>query len=439
MRILISLLIISTTLLFTACGSDEPEQAQETALEHSKKHLNAKYVCPMHPQIVRGKPGSCPLCGMTLVKKIIQTAPEPAPKPEAKNSKNKHSGHKMNKKQMDKMKHPTVTIRPEIIQRLGIKTTSVKQGSMSRIIKTVGYVAYNEEKLVHVHPRSTGWVEKLNVRREGDVIKRGQSLLELYSPEVLEAQQDFLVALRVKSSRSLGLNRKQYKNAIRNRLRLLGVPENTIKQIERKNKSINTVPIFAPQSGTVTALNIREGMYVTPSSEMFDIVDLSKIWVIVEVFEYQLDWVKKGLKTEMRVPALPGRVWKGKVDYIYPELEAKTRTLKVRLSFDNPKGLLKLNMFAQVTIHAKPKRRVLKIPRQALIVTGERKAVIRALGRGRFKPVNVKTGMRSNGQVEILSGLRNRQRIVLSGQFLIDSESNLQASFLRFSGGGHQH
>jgi len=435
MRILIGLLIISTTLILTGCGSGEQEQEQETALEHSKKHLNAKYVCPMHPQIVRGEPGNCPLCGMNLVKKIVQTAP----KPEVKKNNNKHSGHKMNKMQMDKKKHPTVTIRPEIIQRLGIKTTSVKQGSLSRMIKTVGYVAYNEEKLVHVHPRSTGWVEKLNVRSEGDVIKRGQSLLELYSPEILEAQQDFLVALRIKSSRSLGLNRKQYKNAIRNRLRLLGVPEDTIKQIERKNKSINTVPIFAPQSGTVTALNIREGMYVTPSSEMFDIVDLSKIWVIVDVFEHQLDWVKKGLKTEMRVPALPGRVWKGKVDYVYPELEPKTRTLKVRLSFDNPKGLLKLNMFAQVTIHAKPKRRVLKIPRQALIVTGNREAVIRALGKGRFKPVNVKTGMRSNGQVEILSGLRNRQRIVLSGQFLIDSESNLQASFLRFSGGGHQH
>ncbi len=420
MRLLISLLIISTTLLLTACG--EPEQ--ENALEHAKKHLDAKYVCPMHPQIVRDEPGNCPLCGMNLVKKTVQTAPSPK--------------HEANQMQMDEKKPPAVTIRPEIIQRMGIKTTNVKEGSLSRIIKTVGYVAYNENKLVHVHPRSSGWVEKLKVRREGDFVKRGQTLLEMYSPEVLEAEQDFLVALRTKSSRNLGINRKQYKNAIRNRLRLLGVPETTIQTIERKDTSINTVPIFAPQSGTVTVLNIREGMYVTPSSEMFDIVDLSRIWVIVDVFEHQLDWVKQGLKTEMRVPALPGRVWKGKVDYVYPELEAKTRTLKVRLRFDNPKGLLKLNMFAQVTIYAKPKE-VLKIPQQALIVTGERQAVIRALGEGRFQPVNVKTGMRSDGEVEILSGLKEGQRIVLSGQFLIDSEANLQASFLRFSGGGHQH
>ncbi len=152
---------------------------------------------------------------------------------------------------------------------------------------------------------------------------------------------------------------------------MLGVPDSTIKKIERKNQSINEVPIFAPQSGTVIRLNIREGMYVTPNSAMFTIVDLSIIWVIVEVFEYQLDWVRKGLDAEIRVPALPGRVWKGKVDYVYPELEPKTRILKVRLRFDNPKGQLKLNIFAQVVIHGKLKKDVLKIPQPALIVTGK--------------------------------------------------------------------
>jgi len=428
MRTLI--ILLTATLLLTACGkSDESSESMaeamdETALEHAKKHLDSKYVCPMHPQIVRDEPGNCPLCGMTLVKKEIQ--PEP-PKMDAK----KHAGHK-------KSKHPTVTIRPEIIQNMGLRTTKVKKGNLQKYIKTVGYVAYNEDKLVHVHPRSSGWVEKLYVRREGDFVKRSQSLLEMYSPEVLEAEQDFLVALRT-GSRATKINRKQYHNSIRNRLRLLGVPDTTIKKIERKNESINAVPIFAPQSGTVIRLNIRDGMYVTPSLEMFSIVDLSTIWVIVEVFEHQLDWVSKGLKTEIKVPALPGRVWKGKVDYVYPELEPKTRTLKVRLRFDNPKGLLKLNMFTQVVIHGKPKKNVLKIPQPALIVTGERESVIVALGDGRFKPVDVKTGMRSQGEVEILSGLKKDDQIVLSGQFLIDSEANLQASFLRFSEAGHQH
>ena len=177
---------------------------------------------------------------------------------------------------------------------------------------------------------------------------------------------------------------------------------------------------------------------------MFTIVDLTTVWVMVEVFEHQLDWVKKGLDAEIKVPALPGQVWKGKVDYVYPELEPKTRTLKVRLRFNNPQGRLKPNMFTQAMIDGKPKVGILTIPRQALIVTGERESVIVALGDGRFKPVDVKTGMRSHGKVEVLAGLKVRESIVLSGQFLIDSEANLQASFLRFGeaepvASGHQH
>ena len=401
----------------------------KTALEHAKKHLDSKFVCPMHPQIVRDEPGRCPICGMNLVKKkVSKTAPKTANKRRAAN----------------KDKHLTVTIRPDIIQKMGVRTTIIKKETLQRHIKTVGYVAYNEDRLVHIHPRSSGWVEKLLVRREGDLVKRGQSLLEMYSPEVLKAQQDFLVALRT-GSKGTHLNRKRYRRFIRNRLRLLGIAEKTINQIERRNTSINNVPIFASQSGIVTHLNVREGMYVTPSSEMFTIVDLTTVWVMVEVFEHQLDWVKKGLNAEIKVPALPGHVWKGKVDYIYPELDPKTRTLKVRLRFDNWKGLLKPNMFAQAIIESKPKQGILTIPKQALIVTGERQSVIVALSEGRFKPVDVKTGIRSHGKVEILSGLKSGERIVLSGQFLLDSEANLQASFLRFgeaeqqSPKGHQH
>ncbi len=406
-RMRTSIFILFSIFLLSSCGKSDSSN-QQTALEHTQKHFDANYICPMHPQIVRDEPGSCPICGMNLVKKEIQAKEMEMKKPNA-----------------------MVIIRPEIIQKMGIRTTTVKQADMRRQIKTVGYVAYNEEKLVHVHPRSSGWVEKLYVRREDDLIKRGQTLLKMYSPEVLEAQQDFLVALRAKNN-GTRFNRQQYQDAIENRLRLLGVPNSTIKKIEQTNKSINNVPIFAPQSGTVIHLNIREGMYVTPSLEMFSIVDLRTIWVMVEVFEHQLDWVKRRLKAEIKVPALPGRVWKGKVDYVYPELEPKTRTLKVRLRFNNPKGLLKLNMFAQAVIYAPPKKNVLKIPQQALIVTGERESVIMAMGEGRFMPKDVKTGMRSQGEIEILSGLKKDDKIVLSGQFLIDSEANLQASFLRF-------
>ena len=453
----LSLLLVAALWLSACDKSEQPSESladvsDDTALEHAEKHLDPKYVCPMHPQIVRDEPGNCPICGMNLVKKAVKPKPQETALEHAK----KHldpkyvcpmhpqivrdepgncpiCGMNLVKKKMENSgdKYPTVTIRSEIIQKMGVRTTPVKKGTLWKYIKTVGYVTYNEDNLVHVHPRSSGWVEKLYVPREDDPVKQGQSLLEMYSPEVLEAQQDFLVALRT-GSRGTHLSNQQYKEFIRNRLRLLNVPDYTITQIERQGASINNIPILAPRSGIVTRLNIREGMYVTPSLEMFAIVDLSNIWVMVEVFEHQLDWLKTDLSAEIKVPALPGRMWEGKVDYIYPELEPKTRTLKVRLRFENPEGLLKPNMFAEVVIYGGPKRDILKIPQLALIVTGERESVVVALGEGQFKPVDVKTGMRSQGEIEILSGLKAGDRIVLSGQFLIDSEANLQASFLRF-------
>jgi Cu(I)/Ag(I) efflux system membrane fusion protein len=174
-------------------------------------------------------------------------------------------------------------------------------------------------------------------------------------------------------------------------------------------------------------------MYVSPGSEMFTVVDLSKVWVMVDVFEHQIDWLKEGLSAEIRVPAQPGRRWEGKVDYLYPELDPKTRTLRVRLVFDNADLLLRPNMFAEAVIYGGPKEDTLKIPREALIVTGERESVVRALGEGRFQPVDVVSGVQRGGDVEILSGLKEGEEIVVSGQFLIDSESSLQASFMRMA------
>jgi len=169
---------------------------------------------------------------------------------------------------------------------------------------------------------------------------------------------------------------------------------------------------------------------------MFTIADLSRVWVMVDVFEHQLAWLKPGLRAEISVPAYPGKKWDGAVDYLYPDLDPKTRTLRVRLVFPNPDLLLKPNMFADVVIYGGPKTDVLKIPTEALIVTGERESVVTAIGGGRFQPVDVVTGMQEGGEVEILSGLKEGDEIVLSGEFLIDSESSLQASFMRMSPAG---
>jgi Cu(I)/Ag(I) efflux system membrane fusion protein len=267
-------------------------------------------------------------------------------------------------------------------------------------------------------------MEQLDLRAEGDPIKRGQLIGRLYSEEILSAQVDFLIALDKASSEA------RIEKA-RNRLRLLGVTEGTISAIQKRGESINTVPIVSNADGVVTMLGARKGMYVTPEMEILTIADLSRIWVLVDVYEHQIDWLAEGVAAEIKVPAYPGRLWEGAVEYIYPALDPVSRTLKVRLAFDNPDGILKANMFADVVIYGGPKREVLAVPAEAVIETGRRSSVVLALGGGRFKPVDVVTGMASNGLVEILSGIDAGDEVVVSGQFLIDSESSLQASFLR--------
>lgn len=402
------ILLAALVLLLTACDPREQateslaEAADDSPLEHAAKHVDPKYVCPMHPQIVRDQPGSCPLCGMDLVAKVIDP---------------------------DQGKHPEVRVGSAIAQSMGIRSTTVERDTLWKYIRTVGRVSYDETRLAHVHPRAAGWMEKLALRAEGDPVKRGQLLGEIYSPDILAAQVDFLIALDQGSER-----RATRVEKARNRLRLLGVPEGTISRIQQRGKTQNRIPMLAPSDGVVTQLGARDGMYVTPETEVFTLSDLSRIWVLVDVFEHQIDWLSVGRPAEISVPAYPGRTWEGTVEYIYPELDVAARTLRVRLAFDNPEGLLKHNMFADVVIYGGPKRGIPVIPREALIETGERTSVVKMAGEGRFQPVDVVVGMRAGDRVEILSGLEVGDRVVTSGQFLIDSESSLQASFSRLGG-----
>jgi Cu(I)/Ag(I) efflux system membrane fusion protein len=391
--------------ILSGCGNEPPpppSESFESALadsprEHARKHLDPKYVCPMHPQIVRDEPGSCPICGMDLVVKQLEAS---------------------------KDKHPVVEVSHQMVQNLGVRTERAKIDTLWKFIRTVGRVDYDETRLVHIHPRAEGWLETLKVRAEGDPVKAGQLLGELYSPEILGAQVDFLVAL----DRRGGAGNI---DKARNRLRLLGLAESTINQIQERGETRNRIPLFAPEGGIMVKLLAREGMYVKPEMEIFTLVDATRMWVLVDVYEHQIAWLREGLTAEIAVPAYPGRKWEGRVEYIYPELDPRSRTLKVRLGFDNPDGQLKASMFAEATIYGGPKRNTLMIPSQALIVTGERNSVIKALGGGRFQPVDVSPGSARAGWVEILDGLEEGDEVVVSGQFLLDSESSLQASFLR--------
>lgn len=316
-----------------------------------------------------------------------------------------------------------VSISPVMVQNLGIRTAVAERGKLWRMINTVGYIAFDERKLSHVHLRTEGWIEKLNVKSDGEFVKKGDVLFELYSRELVNAQDEYIQALKGSNS--------YLKRASRDRLKALGMGKEQIDEVARKRRSSQRVRILASQDGIVDGLNVREGMFVKPSSEVLTLADLSSVWLLIEVFERQSDWVAVGQPTEVRLSYLPGRVWEGEVEFVYPTIDPETRTLQARLRFDNPDEVLKPDMYANVRIYAGPKDNVLSIPAEALIKSGNSRRVIIALGDGKFRAQEVVSGIQSGGRVEIVSGLNEGDRVVTSGQFLIDSEASLRASFTR--------
>ena len=400
-------LLLATAMLSMGCGdkplsSESLESAmQDTAVEHARKHLDPQYVCPMHPQIIRDKPGNCPICGMDLV--LVDLSAEVSSSDEPS----------------------SVRISPAVVNSMGVRTAPVERGRLWRSINTVGYVDFDESKLSHVHLRIEGWLERLNVRSEGERVRKGEALFELYSPTLVNAQEEYLQALSA--------GNKTLIRASVDRLRALGLTRGQLNTLKSTRKVQQKVIHYAAQDGVVATLNVREGMYVKPATEVLSLADLSSVWLLAEVFEQQADWVKVGQPADVSLSFLPGHEWEGRVEYIYPSLSPKTRTLKVRLRFDNPDELLKPNMYADVTIYGGPKEDVIISPREALIRTGVEERVIVGLGEGRFAARAVTAGIESGDWVEIASGLDQGEQVVVSGQFLIDSEASLKASLLRMS------
>jgi Cu(I)/Ag(I) efflux system membrane fusion protein len=318
-----------------------------------------------------------------------------------------------------------ISIAPEVVQNLGVRTSLAERSSLWRAIDTVGYVDFDESKVSHIHLRTEGWIENLTVESEGERVTKGQRLFNLYSPELVNAQEEFVQALNAGNK---GLIR-----ASRSRLDALGIPASQVRKLEKERKSSQTIPVYAPQDGVVSTLQVREGMFIKPSTRIMSLADLSSVWLLAEIFERQTNWVETGQSTEVSLPYLPGRTWVGRVEYIYPSLDPKTRTLKVRLRFDNPGEALKPNMYANVKIFGGPQHDAVVIPVEALIRTGREERVVIALGDGRFESRTVTAGIESGDWVAIIEGVQPGDRVVTSGQFLIDSEASLKASTQRMS------
>jgi Cu(I)/Ag(I) efflux system membrane fusion protein len=319
----------------------------------------------------------------------------------------------------------SVKVSPHVVNNLGVRTAPVELKNMHTEISTVGYVQYDEDKLIHIHPRVDGWIEKLYVKATGNPVEKGQPLYTLYSPQLVNAQEELLIALK--------RNNSSLVTAAKDRLKALQLSADFIKELEQTRKVQQSITFYSPQAGVVDGLKIREGFYVKPGNTLLSIGKLDQVWVEAEVFERDTAMIKEGLPVSMTLDYLPGEDWTGVVDYVYPTLNNKTRTLRVRLKFDNPDFQLKPNMFAQVSIHANQTDSTIIVPKEAVIRTGKQDRVVLALGDGQFKSIEVTIGRVDIDSIEILHGLTEEDVVVTSAQFLIDSESSKSSDFKRMT------
>ena len=381
--------------LYQGAGSNS-DTVEATSAEKQPLY----WVAPMDSNYRRDKPGKSPM-GMDLIPVYEEGS----------------SG--------DDFGPGAVKIAPHVVNNLGVRTAPVELKNVHTEISTVGYVQYDEDKLIHIHPRVDGWIEKLYIKAAGNPVEKGQPLYRLYSPQLVNAQEELLIALNRDNSSLI--------SAAKDRLKALQLSSDFIQKLEKTRKVQQTITFYSPQAGFVDGLKVREGFYVKPGNTLLSIGQLDQVWVEAEVFERDAALIKKGLPVSMTLDYLPGEDWAGVVDYVYPTLNSKTRTLRVRLKFDNTDYQLKPNMFAQVSIHANQADSTILVPKEAVIRTGKQDRVVLALGDGQFKSIEVTIGRVDIDNIEILDGLNEDDVVVTSAQFLIDSESSKSSDFKRMT------
>ncbi|HFQ4950246.1 efflux RND transporter periplasmic adaptor subunit [Vibrio vulnificus] len=395
-------LLIGGALGFTANqyfnGHDMSAMA---ATDNKASHEPLYWVAPMDPNYKRDKPGKSPM-GMDLIPVYADDLAGANDKP------------------------GTVKIDPSVENNLGVKTAAVELAKLSPRIETVGYIAFDESQLWQTNVRVSGWVEKLYINAVGEQVKKGEVLFTLYSPELVKAQEELLNAKRT--------GRDGLVKGATERLLSLGVDREQINQVIRRGKASQTIEIKALANGVIASLNIREGGYLSPAQAVISAGPLNEVWVDAEVFERQAHWLTNGSQASMTLDALPGKAWQGEVDYVYPILDPKTRTLRMRLKFANPNGELKPNMFANITLQPVSDSEVLTVPKSSVIRSGGMTRVVLAEGEGKYRSARIETGREADDKVEVLQGLKQGARIVTSAHFMLDSESSQSADLSRING-----
>ncbi|MBL6612437.1 MAG: efflux RND transporter periplasmic adaptor subunit [Alphaproteobacteria bacterium] len=329
-----------------------------------------------------------------------------------------------------------VTVDPARVQMLGVRTETVTpRQAINRSVRAAGTVAFDERRLAAVTTKVAGWIEKLNVAATGEAVRQGQPLLEIYSPEIVAAEQEYLV---VASTHLGGKDDALMLDAALSRLRVLDVPAGEIARLQRTGRATRRIAVLAPANGVVTEKTAVLGAHVDAGAPLYKTADLSTVWLIAEVQEQDLGLVRVGQKAAANFVAFPGRSFEGRVDFIYPVLSSDTRTAKVRITMPNTDLLLRSEMYASVAIEAPASTStvsVLSVSDSAIIDSGARQIVLVAKGQGRFEPRVVKLGARGEGYTEVLSGLQAGESVVTSANFLIDAESNLRAALQAFTSG----
>ena len=377
--------------------SEHPQGAQEISPSDTKRGKVLYWRAPMNPTEIYDKPGKSAM-GMDLV---------PVYKDEMTDQK-------------------AVKIDPVIQQNMGIRLRKVKKGPLIHTVRTYGHITPDETLTAQVNLKTSGWIEKLFVDFTGKYVKKGEPLFEIYSPDLVAAQEEYLVGHRALKRMPGGAGKGMIVSSKR-RLLYFDVPESEIEAIGKSGKVKKALMIRSPLSGFVIERKAEEGSYIKAGTKVFQIADLSRVWVDAHIYEYELSWIAKGQRAEMTLPYLPGRIFKGTVAYVYPYLQPKTRDLVIRLVFQNPEMALKPEMYADIRIKTILKGEGLMVPSEAVIRTGQRNVVFVSMGKGKFVPRDVVLGPSlDHEQAQVLAGLVAGESVVVSGQFLLDSESNLK-------------
>jgi len=430
----------------------EPGHEHSSAVGVAFAEEGQKWTCGMHPMIITDEPGLCPICNMELTPL----------KPEGSSATTSAVGEKKVKYWVAPMdptyisdqpgKSPmgmdlvpvyegegtggsVISIDPTTTQNMGLRTTQAVRHNLSRSLRTVGLVAYPEPKQFQVTTKVDGWVESLRVSELGQQVNKGQVLLEIYSPDLVSAQEEYLLALKnldgVKDSPfpSIVDGARRLLDASRKRLSYWDISSSQIQRLEKSRQVNRTLKLLAPFDGIVTQKQVLEGDFIKAGTRLMEIADIRKVWVQADIYEYELPWVHEGLSADVELPykGEKGETLHGVIGRVYPYVEAKTRTVKARIELDNPGLHLKPDMYVNVRIYGAPIENALVVPSEAVLSTGAQETVFVSLGDGHFEPRVVKTGLHDDiGHVEIINGLRDGERVVTSAQFMLDSESKLR-------------